>query len=217
MNLRRDLEKGTETYDVIVLVEPINPVKVPGPSLSPFANLSPVTSPVYIEYDQDKHSNTVSFASFCSNVLFVDSPLCIERYNQFDPVTDKLLSDNQMFLIDSFHYTVTIKSQSLSFYSNFSQNTGLITYMMSALQPLSGSCGVGSGSGRGLFTEKSYLPPGTSAVLIPYWYMALLIFLAIVAFLFFWYNDQYLLLLRYIGQPFNGLSGIRFKTFLYYL
>ena len=104
-----------------------------------------------------------------------------------------------MFLEDAYHYTVTIKSKSLVFYNNYSNNTGLITSILSALQPLSGTCGVVSdGTGKGLFTADSNLPAGTSAVFIPYWYMALLIILAVVGFGFFWFNDQFILPLRYI-------------------
>ena len=210
VNLRRNAD-GTESYDVIVLLEPITGIKSGSRVLSPVSNLLPISSPSFVTYDQDAHTVAVSFATFCSNVLFYDSKLCTEQYKTFDQATNKNLGDNQMFLTTAYHYTVKIKSQSLLYYTNYSRNLGLTTSMVSALRPFSGRCDNFAGLGaKGLFTGKSYLTQNTAVVFISYGYMAFLCILFVVAFVLFWFNDQFLLPLRYIGQPFNGLSG-RFK------
>ena len=113
-----------------------------------------------------------------------------------------------MFLTNAHHYTVTLKSQSLLYYSQNSSNLGLATSMVSALQPFSGACDRFDALGsKGVFTGSSELPQNTAVVFIPNWYMVLLILLSAIGFLLFWFNDQYMLLLRYIGEPFKGLDG----------
>jgi hypothetical protein len=207
MNLRQNPD-GTESYDVVVLLEPLTEIKSGSRFLSPVSNLLPISSPAYVNYDQDARTVSVDFATFCSNVLFFDSRLCVEPYTPFDQATNKNLADNQLFLVTAYHYTVTMRSKSLLYYTNSSSNLGLTTSMVSALRPFSGRCETFDELGsKGVFIGDTSFLQNTAVVFIPYWYMALLVILSVIAFFFFWFNDQYLLLLRYIGEPFNGLSG----------
>lgn len=105
----------------------------------------------------------------------------------------------------SYHYTVNLSTSSITLYNKSSSNIGLLTSLVSGMNPLSGSCSGKQKNAVFVVTNRDF-PAGTLVVFIPLALLITIVVLAVFGFTLFWFNDYFIMLLRYVGNDFGGFT-----------